>query len=121
MNDEKNGLTSEEQAELHRMADARTMRSSTFKAIASLEESKPEDWDPEYLQEVIENVEAVDRVRWMERGTWIGAVIGLAVGAFLLGWNMKPIPAPEPVKWDCSVEFSSGERDQVDCTGVGEA
>lgn len=121
MNDARSRMPAEEQEILKRMEDARTMRSSTFKAIASLEESKPEEWEPDYLEEVIENVEAIDRVRWMERGTWIGVVIGIGIGAFLFGWNMKPVPEPQPVQWECTVEFQSGNRDAVDCEGVGES
>jgi hypothetical protein len=94
----------------------RAMRSSTFKAIAELEDVPPEEWDEDLLDEVIEDVIAIDRVRWMERALWIFAVLSVGAGAFLAGWHFKPVPEPEPVKWDCSVVI--GSREQVKCTGM---
>jgi len=94
------------------------MKSSTFKAIASLEEVPPEQWDEGLLDEVIEDVIAVDRVRWFERAVWLFIAITLAVGGYLLGWSMKPEPHQENVQWDCTVVFDTKAGDKVDCQGV---
>lgn len=92
------------------------MRSSTFKAIAELEDVPPSEWDEDLLEEVIEDVIAVDRVRWFERAVWIFVVLVVGTSAFVAGWHFKPEPKMDPVKWDCSVVI--GTRDKVDCTGV---
>lgn len=94
----------------------RAMRSSTFKAIAELEDVPPEQWDEDLLDEVIEDVIAVDRVRWFERAVWLFVALTLAVGGYLLGWSMKPVPKPEPVQWNCDVKV--GTLNEVECRGV---
>jgi hypothetical protein len=94
----------------------RVMRSSTFKAIAALEDAPPSEWEEGLLEEVIEDVIAVDRVRWMERGWWAASLAVGITGAFLLGWVMRPVPEPEPVQWDCTVKV--GTLDEVECKGM---
>lgn len=94
----------------------RAMRSSTFKAIAALEDVPPQEWEEGLLDEVIEDVIAVDRVRWTERGWWAAVLAVGVAGAFILGWSMKPVPEEEPVQWDCSVKV--GTPDEVECKGV---
>lgn len=94
----------------------RAMRSSTFKAIAELEEVPPQDWEEGLLDEVIEDVIAVDRVRWFERAVWGFVVLFVGVSAFLAGWFFKPVPEPEPIQWDCTVDVESTA--EVECTGV---
>ncbi len=96
----------------------RIMRSSTFKAIAALEDVPPNQWGEALLEEVIEDVIEIDRVRWFERAIWGFVVLAVGAGAFMLGWYMKPIPEPERVKWECTVAFDAKQGDEVDCTGV---
>lgn len=95
---------------------AKIMRSSTFKAIAELEDVPPERWEDGLLEEVIEDVVAIDRVRWFERAVWIFVVLSVGTGAFIAGWFIKPIPEHGRVEWDCTVVVGSTE--EVECTGV---
>lgn len=94
----------------------RAMKSSTFKALAEREEEPVSEWPVEVLDEVVGDTIAVDRVRWFERAVWLFVVIAVGVLAFMAGWFFKPIPEPEPIKWDCEVVIGSTE--EVDCTGV---
>lgn len=94
----------------------RAMRSSTFKAIAELEDVPPEQWEDGLLDEVIEDVIAIDRVRWFERAVWLFVVLAVGTGAFIAGWMFKPEPEDEPVQWDCTVVV--GQTEEVECTGV---
>ena len=112
------GMSPEINAAIADDARRRVMKSSTFKAIASLEEVPPEQWDEGLLDEVIEDVIAVDRARWFERAVWLFIAITLAVGGYLLGWSMKPEPHQENVQWDCTVVFDTKAGDKVDCQGV---
>lgn len=116
MDNDAVGLDKNERDALADLDREKVMRSSTFKAIAELEDVPPSEWDEDLLDEVIEDVIAVDRVRWFERAVWIFVVLVVGTGAFLAGWHLKPEPEMDPVKWDCNVTV--GARNQVDCTGV---
>lgn len=98
--------------------ERRLMRTSTFKALASLEYGPPEAWDPEFLQETLENTQAVERMRWSERWVWISALFALGVAGFSLAWMVKPMPEPEPVEWSCVVTYDHDGKEQVECSGV---
>lgn len=116
-------LTQAEQEDKPPEYDKRTrraMRTSTFKAIAALEYGPPEQWEEGLLDETVDNALAVERVRWFERELWMLGLVVLVVGAFVAGWHMRPIPEPEPVQWNCTVEYDNGGEEQVDCRGEGE-
>ena len=110
---------SNEQDIIEREHRERVMRSSTFRALAALEPTHPHEWEADYLDEVVENVEAIDRVRWWERVIWGAVVVITGIGAFMAGWMMRPIPEPEPIQWQCDVKVR-GAEDEVRCAGVGE-
>lgn len=96
----------------------RARHSSTFKAIADLEEVPVGEWDADYLEEVIENVEAIDRDRRFERGIWVFVVLALAGVAALTAWHLKPEPEPEPIMWSCTRTYDNVEVDTIECQGV---
>lgn len=97
---------------------SRAMRSSTFKAIASLEFGPPEEWEDGVLDETIENTIIVDRVRWHERVTWISLVIAVGIAAFALAWMFKPAPEQLPITFECGIEYVGGVGEDVQCEGV---
>lgn len=96
----------------------RAMHSPTFKAIAALEEVPPEKWEEDYLDEVIENVQAIDRDRWSERGIWLFVVIAVGIMAFIGAWQMKPEPKPVPIEWSCTRTYDDTKADEINCTGI---
>lgn len=97
---------------------ARAMRSSTFKAIAALEFGPPEEWEEGLLDEVVEDVIAVDRVRWHERSTWISVVIAVGMASFALAWMFKPEPEQLPITFECGIEYVDGVGKDVQCEGA---
>jgi hypothetical protein len=116
MDNDAVGLDKQERDALVDLDREKAMKSSTFKAIAALEDVPPKDWEEGLLDEVIEDVIAVDRVRWFERAVWLFVVLAVGTGAFMAGWYLKPVPEQERIQWNCTVEGAT--LDEVECKGV---
>lgn len=112
----EHGLSPEEDGPAWDRIKKRAMRSSTFKAIAALEDGPPELWEEGLLDEVVEDVIAVNRVRWFERVTWVVVLMVVGTSAYLAGWNLKP--EPEAFEWECDIAYEGGVAEAVGCVEV---
>lgn len=118
---ETDSKTEPEQAEENSLPltkrDRRLMKTSTFEALASIERTPPEEWEPGILAAVLEDTAVVERSRWIERAWWLViGVFGLAA-VYASATSFTPVHEPQP--WKCTVELAQTEKgpDKVHCNG----
>lgn len=97
--------------------DRRLMKTSTFEALASIERTPPEEWEPGILAAVLEDTAVVERARWIERAWYI--VLGLFALAAVYASATSFSPVHEPQPWKCTIELSQDgeEPDRLFCNG----
>lgn len=97
--------------------DRRLMKTATFEALASIERTPPEEWEPGMLAAVLEDTAVVERTRWIERGWWFVLAVFAIAATWASAQSMQPGPEPEP--WRCTIELSQDgvDPDVLHCTG----
>lgn len=83
------------------------MKTSTWDAlIESLDEDErdPYGWTQGEFEATLADTIAVEKRRWVERASWILALIGALGVGWVAGWYAQPEFQPEP--WDCTVKVA---------------